>query len=368
MLSIRVNGENLENFQRAKVIRSIETLCGAFSFTSTANNNNLFPVRSGDFVECLADGIIILTGYVDDSPVEYDTQSHSISVVGRSILQDVVDSSVPTTKEFTGSISLISIIRTVLNDLGLTKIKIINNAGTIDNFAETEITSAEIGQTAFEFIELFARKRQVLLTDNGPGNLVIARASTKRATIRFQHKSGRDDNNILSASYSNDLSNRYRTYRVNSALNPFFQNDAIDAATIVNQKGTVTDSKIRSTRFLEMNAEESSDNFTALDRSKWEANYRRSVNFNYRCTVNGHTIIDKNKNIIPYEPNTLYHVKDDFADIDADLLAKAIEYNYSIESGSTSDIIMAQKDAFTLQAEQNQREASREQTGDGFLV
>jgi prophage tail gpP-like protein len=360
MMTIRVNGENLTNFQRASATRSIETLSGFFNFVSTADNDNLFPVKGGDLVEILVNGFTVLTGYVDGIILIYDGDSHTIAIKGRDFTQDFVDSSVKTTKEFTGG-TLYNITRTVLNDLGLTKIKIINQAGDIEPFPDNEIQSAEPGENAFEFIEKYARKRQVLLTTDGLSNIVFARSSTKPSTSKLVMRKGRSDNNILRASFSQDQSGQYYEYKIVAQDNLTFLLADFGVQS-VNQDESAFDPNIRRTRYLEINAEDSMKSETAKDRATWEANFRRSNSKTYDPIVQG--FMDKD---VPWTPNTLVNINDDFAKFRGDKLLKAITYNYDIEKGSTSRLSFTVKDAYSLKAIQDQREAERSEDGESFL-
>ena len=360
-LTIKVNGENLENFQTAKVSKSIENLCGAFSFTSTAKKDSSFPIKVGDLVQISADDITVLTGYVETLRVNYNDNSHSINVTGRDLLCDLIDSSVGKTKEFKGNVSFLNIARKILDDIGLTNIQIIDESGGIDSFKDTELTSANVGDGAFEFLEKFARKRQILLTTNGQGNLVLTRAGNSKSETTLYHEVGGQANNIKSANLEITTSNRYNKYSIQSQLNPTNLTDSFNSQDISNQSGSASDSLIRNTRFFEMNAEESSDSQTLNERASWESNIRRARSLNYSAKVQGHSFAEE-----IWRNNTQIRVKDDFCNINAILLIKSLEYTYDINSGSETALTMTYKDAYTLQAEQDQRESAREKTGDVF--
>jgi prophage tail gpP-like protein len=361
-LKIRVNGLDYENFIVAQVILSLETVGSSFNFTSSVGSDNLFPIKKGDAVQILADEQVILTGFVEVATVSYDSNSHRFEVKGRNKLADLIDSTVGDVKEFTGQVSLKSIIRSVLDGIGLTDIAIINEAGDIDNFEASDITSAETGQKAFEFIELYARKRQVLLTTNGNSDLVIARASTDVANNALKNEIGnKADNNIIAGSFTNDETKLYNLYLGQSQLNPIGLSSDTTPVQISEQTAQFIDDSIRVTRRLEFNAEESSDSFTMEDRVKWEANIRRARASVYTARVQGHTA-----NGEAWMPNKLYRIDDDFCDVHAVLLSKHLVYNYSLDGGSLTNIEFTNRKAYTLQAEQDAREAEINQFGLSF--
>ncbi len=360
-LKVRLNGQDYTDFIGGAVARSMETAATAFTFTSTANIDNLFPIRIGDKVEILADGVIVCVGFVEDISVNYDASSHTITIKGRSLLADLVDSTVGEVKEFEGQVNLQDIIRAVLNSLALTNIKIINESGTIENFDASDITSAETGQNAFDFIELYARKRQVLITTNGNGDLVIARAGKITPSARLKHTVGANDNNIISATLRNNQADNFNIYIANSQLNPVNLPPGSNAKFITEQSAARFNTFIRNTRRLEFNAEESSDGFTLHDRAGWEANIRLARAKTYTAKVQGHS-----SDGVVWEPNRLHRVDDDFTETHALLLLKSVTYNFDLNGGSTTMLGFTNKFAYTLKVQQTARDVNTNEFGEDF--
>lgn len=363
MLSMRVNGLNFVNFQNLSVVRSIDTLVGGFTATATATPDNLFPIVVGDRVEVLADNTLVLTGYTEQLSVRHSVDTHLITISGRGLLCDLIDSTVGTNKEFTGVQSLNNITRKVLDDINLSTIKIVNNAGTIKDFEDAEITSADVGQPCYDFLQSFAWKRQVFLTSDSKGNLVFDRGANTKSGLTLLHKVGGNQNTIISAELNIDNSLRFNKYTVRSQLNPTFQELGITPSDISDQVASVTDSKIRSSRLLEFSAEESSDTETALERATWESNIRRSQAFNYSCVVQGHTV-----NNTPWEPNKLVNIVDDFCNVNGEFFLKTVDMQYDLDRGSITVLTFTTKDAYQLEAEQSQRDANSNDNADDLQL
>lgn len=359
MILLRLNGNNYTNFDRVAVFRSMETASSAFSFSSSANSNNLFPVKKGNAVQVIVDGVQVTDGYVEKVSVGYSARDHKITITGRDALGDLIDSSVFGTKEFTGNISLVDVARNILNGIGMTGTKVIDQTGGVRSFDEDDIISAEVGQNAFDFLESYARKRQVLLTTDGFRNLVLARASTTVFSGKLKNVVGAVDNNILDATFDTDDTKRFYKYVAQGQLNPFGLD--IGADDVSEQNGQAIDGAIRKSRIFEFNAEESQDSFTGADRAKWEANIRRSRSVSYSPRVQGHSV---NGDI--WKPNVLVEIEDQFADVNATMLLRSLSYEQSIDEGSTSRLDFTYKDAFTLQAEQDEREANTDKQGFSF--
>jgi prophage tail gpP-like protein len=362
-LAIQLNGQDLVNYTQASVIRNFESLSGSFAFVSTTQEDNLSPIKAGDAVKITVNGEPVITGFIEGLTVNYDPGSHQITYIGRDLLGDLIDSTVGSTKEYTGAISLVDIIKDVLSGLGLSSVEVINQVDNLTPFDESDIISAEVGQKAFDFLESYVRKKQVFLITDGLGNIVITRASNELFPAKLQNIVGAEDNNIKSATFDLDFSRRYNQYLVQSQLNPFALSLGTTPTDITNQSGNIAiDSFIRTTRRLEINAEESSDSATATERATWESNIRRARSLNYTAVVQGHSVGDTIWTI-----NKLIEVNDSFADIQARLFIKSVRFDESIDQGSQTIIDMTHKDAYTLQAEQDAREANTDNQGFGFL-
>ena len=346
-LEIRLNGALYINFTTATVVRNLEAAASTFSFGSTVGianaKANLSPIRAGDFVEIIADKKSkILTGYVDEEGPEYDDRTHSITATGRSKTQDLIDSTVGVIRQYE-NVGLVDIAKSVAGDFG---IEVVNQAGDIRPFSD--IASPQVGQKAFKFLESLARKRQVLLTDDGEGRLVITRASSELSPNSLKNVIGAFDNNIKSASRKTNIANLFHEYIAQGQGNPIDATEFETPKDLAEAAGFAIDAAIRNARRLEFYTEETSDSFTLQDRAKWELSIRRARNFAYKCTVQGHTF-----NNIAWKPNIRHQVDDDFAAISGQYLCKKATYNYSLD-GSTTELEFVNKNSYTLQAEKDE--------------
>ena len=364
-LYIRKDGIVLSNFTRAQVYSSMDALCKSFSFAYTVDEDNLSPILVGDQIEILADDIQIMTGYVEKLNGTISDDQHYITASGRSTMCDLLDSSVGDVKQFDGAVKLADIARSVLDGINLYDTEVVDNSGGAQ-FGSTDVTSADVGEGAFEFLESFARKKQVLVIEDGDGNLLLTKASDYILDVGLRNVISGSDNNIKESSYSLDISERYNTYKVQSQLNPLFLFSGTTPANISDQVNDVVDQAIRNSRIYEFNMEESGDSQTAGERAAWESNIRRARSMTYSATVQGHTTEIDGSNIL-WEPNKLINVQDQAWNISSLLLVRAVTYRYDLENGSESIIDMTYKDAYTLQASQDEREANTSEQGFNFI-
>ena len=367
MITLEVKGNKFKGFTDISVFRSVETISGSFSFSATNDDVVSFPIKAGDPCRILIKNESVIDGFVESLQVSYDADTHSIALSGRDKTADVIDSSVIGKKEFVGPISLKNIIETTLSDNGITGISVINKAGSIESFKEGEFFSAEIGATVFEFIEKYARKRQVLLTTDGNGNIILARAGTDTAIITLQTIKGGTENNILSANVNYDFTQRFNKYIMESQLNPsaFSFGADVDNANVVNQSGTDTDDKIRESRQLRIMSGSSDSSGDLGNLATWHANLRRARSTDYSIVVQGFHQDDAQTKL--WIPNQLVQIIDEFADVSATLLIRSVEYNFNLTTGSTTTISLVDKDAYTLEANISNAEERVNKIGNNLI-
>lgn len=355
---LEVNDKPYKNFKSASISRSMETLSGTFEFVATIDNFNNFPIKLQDSVRVLLDNTPLLTGFIELVGPSYSNESHEIRLAGRDKTADVIDSSVLSAVTYSPNITLKNIIERLLSGNNITDIKVIDLVSP-KSFKEGDIIEGEIGDTIFDVIDKYCAKRQVLATTDGDGNIIITRGATDELLVKLIHKninisdklSGRQ-NNILSASASYSMENRFHAYIIKSQMNLTAINKLPgkrSAEVIVDQEGGAIDKDVRRTRDLIISSDTSNNAQTADERGVWEANIRRARAFNYDCTVQGFYADETNK--ILWEPNKLVQVEDEKCDVSGQLLIKNVTYSFS-ESGSLTSMGLGYRDSFTLEANQ----------------
>jgi len=359
MLSIKINGTPYKNFTSATVTASIAAMARGFSFVSTASEDNDFSVKVGDRVVITADGIQIIDGYIESLEINYNDLMHDIRVSGRSFLADFIDSTAPVQFEKKGT-TLQAIASGMLSAMGIAA-TVENQAGNIKDFGR-DISSAEIGQNALEFLESYSRKRQVLLTSDGGTKMVLARTGTAKAPANLKNVRGAKDNNIIDATRNIDFSDRFYQYTVKSQLNTSIADLIAGPKDVADQEGKSIDAQIRSSRKIVLNAEESSESFSAGQRAVWERNIRIGKSETYTATVVGNSVNGK-----LWLPNTIVKIIDNFCQIDSEMLIRDVEYNFDINRGSQTRLTMITEKSVSLEVEQTARKANTKKESDNFL-
>lgn len=364
MMNLEIDGVLFEGFTEASVSKSMEALSGSFNFTATSNDIIQFPIKRGARCRVMVGTFPLITGYVEKISVSYGRDNHTLQISGRDRTCDVIDSCLTGNIEFNSRVSLKTIIERVLANAGITDINVIDNVGTLAVFEADELVSGAVGQKAFEFIECYCRKRQVLCASDGDGNIVLQRASTEQILTALLNEVEGKRNNIVSASVSYDDSQRFNTVTIKSQFNLSTFDSSPENA--VDSEGQAQDSAIRSSRKLVVVAETSSNTLTAGERAKWETNIRRARSMTYEAHLQGF-FAEADENLI-WQPNLLVRAKDDFCDVDGLFLVKAVNYSYSSSAGSASALSLVQKDAYTLQVEMDALDARSNTAGTNLEV
>lgn len=363
MIFLEVAGNEYRGFTEIEVTKSMENFCGSFSFKASSQGRIKVPFPVGSSCRILVDTVPVITGIIDKIDVGYSGSSHSISISGRDKTSDVLDSTIDGEFEINPPESLKGLTERVLSLYNITGITVIDLVGDLSKFSGDEIISADIGDTLYDLIERHCRLRQVFATTNADGNIELIRGATTKSGTSLISDSEHPASNILSASVSYDNSNRFYKYKSWSQSNIGGETDGEETDDLVDQSGQAFDNDIRKSRTNHFVSEKSSSDGDLEKRAIWEANIRRARSFEYTATVQGHSKSGINN---PWKFNELVYVRDTFSNIDADLLIKTVKFRLDNDGGSTTELEMVTKDSFTLQAEQNEREARASLEGDDF--
>ncbi len=344
-IKLQVRGVQYTDFIDASVQIRLDALCRTYTFRAAGAP---LPFRGGESCRVIVDDEPVLTGSIEVVQGEYDTQGHMVTVRGRDLTGDLLDSSIADMSDVVAPTSLASAVAQVISHLGLA-LPLTDLAGP-GNYNPAEDTLApEPGVNAWQYIEQLARKRQVLITADRDGGLVIADTpGPKLANAGIRNVVGRSDNNVLSASFSYDTTGRFNSYVFDSQLSPLAVNraGATGNAGIVAQSTLISDGDIRRGRQLALISEFPSSSEELERRALWEANVRRARGVTYKVVVRGFRAYDGG----PLWPaNARVDVQDDFAGIRAEMLINAVDYSYSPDSGSTTTLSMVLPNSYSLQ-------------------
>lgn len=365
MLEIRHNGIAYTMWESAAFNRSLDNNCGQFSITSSNPFNQSYPLRIGDRVQIIVNGISVINGFIDKITASGDMEGHRLNIAGRDKVSDLIDSSVPdSVKSIKGPVSLKAMAERIIAALGA-GIKVLDETGGIESFGADDLQAAESGQRCMDFLVSFARKRQAYLITNGNGDLVIFKPQGQKITTQLLHLHGGANNNVKTAELDLDISARFNKYAVrtqsNTAADPLAGYDAQS----VSVTGTAIDPEIRTSRYLEIQGEQSMNAADGTERANEEANLRRAKGLQYTATVYGDSQVDGS----PWDIGFLVDAFDDYNGVRGELLMFAISTSVDLSSGSVTTIGCSPADAYRAIAKPSRktRRKSKEDPFAGFL-
>jgi len=347
-ISLEVNGVQYDNFLSASCEIRLDALSNTFSFEAVAAEGTPLPFKGGEPCKVLVNSEIVLTGNIEVITVDYSASDHTIFIQGRDKTGDLLDSTLNPI-EIRPQITLKQLIEKVLEqiDLDIEVIDLVNP----EPFNQAEdLVSVEAGDNAFSFIEDYARKRQVLLTSDADGNIVIDTNSGLSAPGAVQHIIGASDNNILASSFSFDTTGRYNIYKFSSQLSIPAINAAgeISFSSVVDQKGDATDPNVRIGRQLVLVSELPNSNGQNQSRAKWEADIRRARGLVYAVTVHGYRVDNTDDESDLWRTNRLYQVIDDYLGKQQRMLCNSVTYTLDLLSGEQTALGFVDEKTYTL--------------------
>lgn len=350
-MRIEINGDLYEGFVSASMVSRLDALSKTFSFGATSEEAKPFPFQGGEACKVLVDGELALTGFIELVNVDGDQETHELALQGRGKTGDLLDSSLGNKEnadlsDIQPPITLKRAIERVIAHLG-TSLLVVDEAGP-DPFNEAEdLASPEPGQNAFEFIEALARKRQVLLSENELGNIVIVSTPGAEVGAYLQHRVKDNTNNVTSYSVSYDTTGRFNAYRSVNQLNtvPLSLAGTTETSAVVDQTSPVVrDRRIRAGRQHVLVAESMYSAAEGEKRAQWERNVRKARGNAYSATVHGY----RNQAGELWKVNDLVPVMDEYAGIEATMLVNMVTFALDEEVGRTTTLGLVDKNAYSL--------------------
>lgn len=347
------------------------------------------PIHLNDDLEILINDIPVLTGHVHEVDGD-DSWEHDFRYIhGRDKTQDFIDSTVGPQDPVPSPASLQQILQRTVEGMGL-DFNVVDNAFP-DPFGQGEVPSAGIDEFGFTFAERLAQQRQVVLTTDGEGNLVLMRNTGQRGIGAIFRVLPGGPSNIKSAKYRNTDLNRHNLHAVAAQISP---NDAswedeakafgpAQAGPISKDYGVAHDTNVRPERRKHHRAKNSLQKGKTRGAAAWRSSVAKARGFQHIVTVQGFgpsgsmsatpvpgllslpgMPITRGASI--WWPGFVIPVRDDKYEIAADLLIVDVRFSRSWGGGSTTELTLTYKDSFSVdEAAANPRDDRTSKLGVG---
>jgi len=381
---IGVSGKRTEltNFTSARCKQTLIAVSGEFSFESTSDvtqgdkfkpdRNSPYPVQIGDQCVVQVDGVDKVNGFVERVDVSYDSGSHNVIFSGRDVTADLIDATFPVAKSIVLPKTILEIVEEALRSCGIPKDQpklILSDPGATDSFEKNEVVKWAAGQNCLEFIDTYARKRQLIMYTLGDKALHFSQANPDFESMRSvtaMNSLGAQSNNIKRATLNRDYTQRFAKYTCisqgNASASDFSEavvDDKIQTHNITEGIAIDKDMEnIRPSREYTFKNEASGDGGNCKQRAKWEANLRKSNSFTYMPTFAGHSATVEGKNI-PWLLNAVIGVNDDFSDINGGYLIRDIEWSVDHDNGSETTVTLVDPSSFQAEITTNDEDKNK---------
>lgn len=393
-LDIIINDQPYVNYTRFTLKKSMDEAAAEYEIDWTIDTeiNKLenLPFKYGDKINIQIGGISLLTGYLENAKIISSNDEHTLTIKGRDVTCDLIDSSVDGSLSLPSPTNLVKVLETVLKNIGLSLPIIDNTSGLATrndslqttsqstsnkqtqyqqnliasaNFvykpkatpvAATPIDSAssQVGQQAWDFVQQYAKKAQVLVTTDGEGRIVLERASTERLPIKLIQKEidPSRENNIISSDFEFNGTKLFNKYTVITQQDPAAAGDTPDTDSVVNQKAIAFDNLVRSSRKKTISSDTSSTTVSIANRAIWARNFARGDALKYTCKVMGF-FADSLPQVVGktlWRPNRLVEIEDELAGVKTTLLIKSVAYTFSDADGSGVELECTYPGAYLL--------------------
>ncbi|GAA4258931.1 baseplate protein [Azospirillum formosense] len=353
LVRLLVNGTDFGGWKSVSISAGIDRQARDFDLSVTdrwPGSDVPRRIAPGDACQVFIGADLVLTGYVDGTPISYDAKSVTVSVKGRSKTADLVDcSAIHEPGQFKGR-KVEQIAAELAAPYGVTVL------AAVDTGAPIADHQVQQGESVFESVDRMLKLRALLSTDDAEGRLVLTRAGSTRAATDLVV-----GENLLTGSASLDCKDRFSEYRIKGQRTadgaagdededagddgdgPDIGAISGDAAATSQVMAVQADTGIRRKRVLVIVADGQPDGGTARERARWEAAHRAGKSFETSYTVQGWRQADGRL----WVPNELVRVRDPIIGFDLDMLISAVGYSLS-ESGSVTTLTVAPKAAYEL--------------------
>lgn len=359
LVRLLVNGSEYGGWKSVRISAGIERQARDFDLEVTDRwpGQTTIPrrIQPGDACQVFIGDDLVLTGYVDATPIKYDGKSVGVGVKGRSKTADLVDCCPIPTGEPLRGISLpwgdvigkdgkapnvIAPPSRSASQWRHQKMEVIAAALAtpygVRVIAETDTGQVipdhqvQVGESVFESIDRMMRLRHVLSTDNERGDLVfIDVGSAGRAGTAIELGV-----NIMSAStdldykgvFSEYIVKGHRSYADEVDVSELDEEDGVSlddtSTTVLGETASNTDARAKRRRVLVIKQSGQADEGNCKDRADYERSHRAAQALQTTYTLGGWRQADGTL----WRPNQIVRVKDGLIGFNTDMVIAEVSW------------------------------------------
>lgn len=328
-----VNGKIFGGWKDVSITRSLNAISGSFSLGVTdrwSGQAEPWVVAPDDECVVKVNGEPVISGYVFGVENSIEKNGRSITISGRDKTADLVDCSIDLKTTQIEKISLKRLAALLADPFKIPVTIDVSVGAPFNPFAFNQ------GETCFEALERACKQKGVLLTGDGSGGVLITRPGTNRSTTILEQ-----GQNIIQASASFDHSDRFSNYKVKGQGSKYSEDaDPVFAFQI---QATAKDENVKRFRPMLIVSDNLATNELARTRAQWESTNRAAKAGKFKVKVQGW----KQGDGTLWRPNQLVRVRSSWLGLDDDLLAVTVQMSLNDKDGTTTEINLERKDAYT---------------------
>jgi len=346
-------GGPLQGWEEVHVHRCFDKVSGQAQVKMSELPGRPLPLKLGDATAVLIDGRPVITGFVNEVHGTLSERSHEIVVTVRDKTQDFVDSTVGPKLKLKSPITPQQIVQRTLGVMGL-PIGVMSKAPA-EPFQQGEQISAAIDERGFAFCDKWCQKRQLLMTGDGAGNIVLTRnIGLSLGGMLWSNFEDDPKNNVKSSSYRVSDLGRHNTHAVNGQKSSTDQSwweskekgePTAQANPLQKNWGLGLDLAVRAARKLHYRGAQGLAGSSPQKAAQWAASVAKGRGFHYAATVQG---FYGGGGL--WWPGYLVPVFDAHWEIAATLFIKEVKFSKTWQGGETTEVTCTYPDAFTTHA------------------
>lgn len=368
-VSLTIGGSVFENWISFSITTELNTISPAFSAGIVTNNFALKPdVKIGDEVQVRIGKDLVLTGYIEQTPVSYSATSANVGIAGRSKTCDLIDCTVMVDdpnisyeKPDTSNSNYVScpqnaateyknvVLETIIAQLIMPYgIKLVNETKPL---TKKRNFSAKHEDTVLKALQNLTSTENLLFYGNEKGDLVVTekgKFTADDALVLGQ--------NILTGDASFDASKIYKYYRAVGQDKGATGKTGHDASS---HNYIAVDDNVSRTRLLTKKVQGAADTAKCKVTAEGDRDYNRDQYFKITYKVQGW----RQSTGKLWKINSLVDIKDDFLDIDTQksqkFLITRVVFNLTENEGMTTTLDVIPPNGWRLETENDKEDPKK---------
>lgn len=330
--SLNIAGKRYEGWTSLRITRSIESVCGEFSFEIVAREYTdalRWPLRTGESCAVEVDGETIITGYIDAINPQIDGTGYGIALSGRDRAGDLVDCSAIAKPGNWTQRSIEAIAAELAQPFGIKIVARVDTGEKVKRFALQQ------GETVYAAIERLARYRGLLAVSNAAGEVELIRPGEGANVAELV-----EGKNIIGGSATHDARDRFSDYIVKGQASG---DDNANGKAVAAVKAEARDPALGRYRPLLVIGEDQSTTASLRKRAAWEASTRAAKAQRATLSVQGWRTPGGEL----WRPNQRVGVTSPFLLIEGTMLITEVSLAKD-DAGTVTDITVTPPEAWSL--------------------